>query len=111
MRLSHARSPGCATSWSGLRLPHHRPASIDRHKPQSSHRDSWSDESGISIIMRAPVLVRPGSEWDFPRLGGRATTDCTMSLAPALSAALKLGRISNLPTVWTNTLVGVTLAG
>ena len=34
-----------------------------------------------------------------------------MSLAPALSVALKLGRISNLPTVWTNTLVGVTLAG
>jgi len=34
-----------------------------------------------------------------------------MSLAPALSVALKLGRISNLPTVWTNTLVGVTLTG
>jgi len=34
-----------------------------------------------------------------------------MSVAPALSVALRLGRISNLPTVWTNTLVGVTLAG
>ncbi|HTS51961.1 MAG TPA: UbiA family prenyltransferase [Burkholderiales bacterium] len=34
-----------------------------------------------------------------------------MSLAPALSVALRLGRISNLPTVWTNTLVGVALAG
>ena len=34
-----------------------------------------------------------------------------MSLAPSLSVALRLGRISNLPTVWTNTLVGVTLAG
>lgn len=34
-----------------------------------------------------------------------------MSLAPSFSVALKLGRISNLPTVWTNTLVGVTLAG
>lgn len=34
-----------------------------------------------------------------------------MSMAPALSVALRLGRISNLPTVWTNTLVGVTLAG
>ena len=34
-----------------------------------------------------------------------------MQLAPTLSIALKLGRISNLPTVWTNTLVGVTLAG
>jgi 4-hydroxybenzoate polyprenyltransferase len=34
-----------------------------------------------------------------------------MSLAPTLSVALRLGRISNLPTVWTNTLVGVTLAG
>ena len=32
-------------------------------------------------------------------------------MAPALSVALRLGRISNLPTVWTNTLVGVTLAG
>lgn len=34
-----------------------------------------------------------------------------MQLAAAVSVALKLGRISNLPTVWTNTLVGVTLAG
>jgi hypothetical protein len=34
-----------------------------------------------------------------------------MSVAPALSVALRLGRISNLPTVWTNTLVGVMLAG
>jgi 4-hydroxybenzoate polyprenyltransferase len=34
-----------------------------------------------------------------------------MSVAPALSVALRLGRISNLPTVWTNTLVGVTMAG
>src|SRR5215470_11854017 len=34
-----------------------------------------------------------------------------MSMAPALSVALRLGRISNLPTVWPNTLVGVTLAG
>jgi 4-hydroxybenzoate polyprenyltransferase len=34
-----------------------------------------------------------------------------MSRAPALSVALRLGRISNLPTVWTNTLVGVALAG
>jgi UbiA prenyltransferase family len=34
-----------------------------------------------------------------------------MSMVPALSVALRLGRISNLPTVWTNTLVGVTLAG
>jgi len=34
-----------------------------------------------------------------------------VSMAPALSVALRLGRISNLPTVWTNTLVGVTLAG
>lgn len=34
-----------------------------------------------------------------------------MSPSLALSVALKLGRISNLPTVWTNTLVGVTLAG
>ena len=34
-----------------------------------------------------------------------------MSMAPALSVALKLGRISNLPTVWTNSLVGVVLAG
>jgi len=34
-----------------------------------------------------------------------------MSLAPTFSVALKLGRISNLPTVWTNTLVGVTLVG
>jgi hypothetical protein len=34
-----------------------------------------------------------------------------MSVAPALSVALRLGRISNLPTVWTNTLVGVSLAG
>ncbi|HXX12959.1 MAG TPA: UbiA family prenyltransferase, partial [Burkholderiales bacterium] len=32
-------------------------------------------------------------------------------MAPALSVALRLGRVSNLPTVWTNTLVGVTLAG
>ncbi len=28
-----------------------------------------------------------------------------------LSLALKLGRISNLPTVWTNVLVGALLAG
>ena len=34
-----------------------------------------------------------------------------MTLASAASVALRLGRISNLPTVWTNTLVGVTLAG
>jgi 4-hydroxybenzoate polyprenyltransferase len=34
-----------------------------------------------------------------------------MNLAASFSVVLKLGRISNLPTVWTNTLVGVTLAG
>lgn len=34
-----------------------------------------------------------------------------MTLSAAVSVALRLGRISNLPTVWTNTLVGVTLAG
>jgi len=34
-----------------------------------------------------------------------------MTFASAANVALRLGRISNLPTVWTNTLVGVTLAG
>lgn len=34
-----------------------------------------------------------------------------MTLSSVAAVALKLGRISNLPTVWTNTLVGVTLAG
>jgi 4-hydroxybenzoate polyprenyltransferase len=34
-----------------------------------------------------------------------------VQLTTAVSVAVKLGRISNLPTVWTNTLVGVTLAG
>ena len=34
-----------------------------------------------------------------------------MSLSSAATVALRLGRVSNLPTVWTNTLVGVTLAG
>jgi 4-hydroxybenzoate polyprenyltransferase len=34
-----------------------------------------------------------------------------VQLATAVSVAVRLGRISNLPTVWTNTLVGVTLAG
>jgi 4-hydroxybenzoate polyprenyltransferase len=33
------------------------------------------------------------------------------TLSSFAAVALKLGRISNLPTVWTNTLVGVTLAG
>ena len=33
------------------------------------------------------------------------------TLSSVAAVALKLGRISNLPTVWTNTLVGVTLAG
>jgi len=34
-----------------------------------------------------------------------------VTLTSAVSVALRLGRISNLPTVWTNTLLGVTLAG
>jgi hypothetical protein len=34
-----------------------------------------------------------------------------VSLSSAAAIALRLGRVSNLPTVWTNTLVGVTLAG
>lgn len=34
-----------------------------------------------------------------------------MQLSAAVSVAVRLGRVSNLPTVWTNTLVGVTLAG
>jgi 4-hydroxybenzoate polyprenyltransferase len=34
-----------------------------------------------------------------------------VQLGAAVSVAVKLGRVSNLPTVWTNTLVGVTLAG
>ena len=34
-----------------------------------------------------------------------------MTLSATLSTALRLGRISNLPTVWSNTLVGVILAG
>ena len=33
------------------------------------------------------------------------------TLSSFAAVALKLGRISNLPTVWTNTMVGVTLAG
>jgi len=32
-------------------------------------------------------------------------------LIPSWSVALKLGRVSNLPTVWSNVLAGVTLAG
>jgi hypothetical protein len=34
-----------------------------------------------------------------------------VSFSSAAAVALRLGRVSNLPTVWTNTLVGVTLAG
>jgi 4-hydroxybenzoate polyprenyltransferase len=34
-----------------------------------------------------------------------------VSFSSAAAVALRLGRVSNLPTVWTNTLVGVMLAG
>jgi 4-hydroxybenzoate polyprenyltransferase len=39
-----------------------------------------------------------------------ARMDATSTKAPALATLLKLGRISNLPTVWTNVLTGTVLA-
>ncbi len=45
-----------------------------------------------------------------PPRGGRREAALGRSL-PAFRVALKLGRVSNLPTVWTNTLAGVVLAG
>src|SRR5690606_3019326 len=38
-------------------------------------------------------------------MGGRAARGMN------LAVALRLGRVSNLPTVWTNTLAGIVLAG
>ncbi len=63
--------------------------------PHAAHRTTW-----ISAIARELAWVRE-------ELDGAET----VQLTAAVSVAVKLGRISNLPTVWTNTLVGVTLAG
>ena len=35
----------------------------------------------------------------------------SLSVAPPLSVWLRLGRVSNLPTVWSNVLAGLALVG
>ena len=73
--------------------------------------------SGDLHLGRAAAAGCAPTTWIRPsraRSPGRATSwngAEAVQVTAAVSVAVKLGRISNLPTVWTNTLVGVTLAG
>src|SRR5262245_13283313 len=74
--------------------------------PSSRSRDLYLG----SASRRVPARRHRGVDRPRAAVGDRADADMT-AVAAKLGVYLRLGRVSNLPTVWTNVLAGVVLAG
>jgi 4-hydroxybenzoate polyprenyltransferase len=83
-----------------------RPINLAMFDPDANLHETRKMRAG-----REPGAVRMPLAFPERLLGTRMTMGGNAVGAISLNAALRLGRISNLPTVWTNVTAGIVLSG